>query len=99
LLCLKVIFNQALNFLEETMKKFVFFSIALLIATGLAVAQESGRSSMQGMMKGEGGRHGNDGDDENDGAVQFDDENRASEPGECSGYSKEKVCERRNHGY
>jgi uncharacterized membrane protein len=40
------------------MKKFVFFFTVLLIATGLAVAQESGRSSMQGMMKGEEGGMG-----------------------------------------
>jgi hypothetical protein len=40
------------------MKKFVFFFAVLLIATGLAVAQESGRSSMQGMMKGEEGGMG-----------------------------------------
>ena len=37
------------------MKKFVFFFAVLLIATGLAVAQESGRSSMQGMKGEEGG--------------------------------------------
>ena len=40
------------------MKKFVFFVAVLLIATDLAVAQESGRSSMQGMMKGEEGGMG-----------------------------------------
>jgi len=40
------------------MKKFAFFLAVLLIATGLAVAQESGRSSMQGMMKGEDGGMG-----------------------------------------
>ena len=40
------------------MKTFVFFCAVLLVATGLAVAQESGRSSMQGMMKGEDGGMG-----------------------------------------
>jgi hypothetical protein len=40
------------------MKKFVFFFAVLLIATGLAVAQESGRPSMQDMMKGESGGMG-----------------------------------------
>jgi hypothetical protein len=40
------------------MKKFVFFFAVLLIATGLAAAQESGKSSMQGMMKGEEGGMG-----------------------------------------
>jgi|GEM_PF-2389815 len=40
------------------MKKFVFLFTVLLIATGFAVAQESGRSSMQGMMKGEEGDMG-----------------------------------------
>jgi uncharacterized membrane protein len=40
------------------MKKFAFFLAVLLIATGLAVAQESVRSSMQGMMKGEDGGMG-----------------------------------------
>jgi uncharacterized membrane protein len=40
------------------MKKFAFFLAVLLIATGLVVAQESGRSSMQGMMKGEDGGMG-----------------------------------------
>ena len=40
------------------MKKFVFLFTVLLVATGFAVAQESGRSSMQGMMKGEEGGMG-----------------------------------------
>ena len=40
------------------MKKFVFLFTVLLVATGFAVAQESGRSSMQGMMKGEEGDMG-----------------------------------------
>jgi uncharacterized membrane protein len=40
------------------MKKFVFFFTVLLITAGFAVAQESGRSSMQGMMKGEEGGMG-----------------------------------------
>jgi Short C-terminal domain len=37
------------------MKKFIFFSIVFLITAGFAVAQESGRSSMQDMMKAEEG--------------------------------------------
>jgi len=60
------------------MKEFVFLFTILLAVAGFAAAQES-ETPMQRMMKGEdggnAGRHGHDGDDENDGTMQGHDEN------------------------